>query len=279
MKRLNFVLSVLFAIATASAAWAQNPCNPCGPKKAANPCNPCGNKAMKVAVNPCFAKMGTVFYISDPMGRNVVSFESQAPLEDMVGTTNAISGYVVFDPRQPEAGVRGEIVVPVATLNTGIPLRDEHLRGPMWLNAEKHPYIKLQVDNVEDVESVKSGEGYTTYGMMAVGNLTINGRTRRIGIPVKVTYLKETALTQQKLPGDLLASRGSFQVALDEYGIQGFEGVVGSKVSKTIDVTVSFMATNKNPETAMNPGNPCNPCGGKAKAGKASMSASNPCGK
>ncbi len=73
------------------------------------------------------------------------------------------------------------------------------------------------------------------------------------------------------MAGDLLAGRASFDVALTEFGIKGFEGVVGSKVSETINVDVSFMASNKNP-TAKNPCNPCNPCGGKAK------NPCNPCG-
>jgi len=118
-------------------AKAENPCNPCG--KADNPCNPCGkasNPCSKAeaetpvpALNPCYAKRGVVFTVKDPMKRDTVSFLSSAPLEDILGTTSEVYGYIVFDPAKPERGVRGDFRIPVASLNTGIPLRDEHMRG------------------------------------------------------------------------------------------------------------------------------------------------------
>lgn len=52
------------------------------------------------------------------MGRNAVTFKSEAPLEYIVGTSNALTGHVVFDPNQPSEGVRGELTVPVASLRT-----------------------------------------------------------------------------------------------------------------------------------------------------------------
>ena len=37
------------------------------------------------------------FRVEDPMGRNTVQFRTSAPLEDIVGTTNAIKGFVRID--------------------------------------------------------------------------------------------------------------------------------------------------------------------------------------
>ncbi len=264
----NAMLIVLVAVllVTASPHWAQeNPCNPCGPKKAANPC---GGKATAMAampaVNPCHAKHGTVFYIADPMGRNTISFTSQAPLEDIIGTTNQIAGYVVFDPKNPIKGGRGQFNVSTASLKTGIPLRDEHLQSEDWLDAKKYPSISLQIEGVKDVKAVKETASYKTYELEFEGSFSLHGKTKRIKVPARMTYLPESEQTRQKMAGDLLAVRASFDVALTEFGIKGFEGVVGSKVSDTITVDVSFMATNQKPG-AKNPCNPCNPCGGKKK--------------
>ena len=124
-RTLHLVFTVLALAMVASPAMAQgNPCNPCGPKaktpgnpcggKAKNPCNPCGGQSAAPQlepVNPCHAKFGTVFHIADAMGRNQVTFSSQAPLEDIVGTTNQIVGYLVFDPDKPRHGVRGHFKV------------------------------------------------------------------------------------------------------------------------------------------------------------------------
>ena len=75
---------------------------------------------------------------------------------------------------------------------------------------------------------------------------------------------------RNRLPGDLLAGRAKFEVALADYGVKGMKGVVGAKVSETISVKLSFTASSHTPEMAMNP---CNPCGGKKK-----MNPCNPCG-
>ncbi|MHC4861027.1 MAG: YceI family protein [Planctomycetota bacterium] len=254
---------------------AKNPCNPCG-GKAKNPCNPCGAKkgapAGVPALNPCFKKHGTVFYVSDPMKRDSVSFTSSAPLEDFVGTTNEIKGYVVFDAKNPYRGVRGDLRVVVAGLKTGIPLRDEHMRSADWLDAARHPEIRLVVDGTRDIRLVKKGDGYRTFDMGLEGQLTLHGKTKAVRIPARITYLEESDRTRQRLPGHLLAGRAEFKVNLADFGIKGFKGVVGSKVSETIAVKVGVMASSKpaggtNPcnPCAKNPcaKNPCNPCGAK----------------
>ena len=48
--------------------------------------------------------------------------------------------------------------------------------------------------------------------------------------------------------GDLLAGRTSFAVKLSDFGVKGMEGVVGARVSETIQVDVSFVASSKSPE-------------------------------
>ena len=81
-----------------------------------NPCNPCGGKNMKSMGD----HKGQVFSVEDPMGRNTVTFKSTAPLEDIVGTSNQITGQLAFDPNNPNAGGHGELVVPVKSLESMI---------------------------------------------------------------------------------------------------------------------------------------------------------------
>lgn len=235
------------------AKKAQTPCNPCA-KKAQNPCNPCAKKAGKalnIPVNPCHAKMGNVFYVADPMNRNTVTFKSRAPLEDIVGTSNNVTGYVVFDPNQPSKGGRGTFRVPVASLNTGIPLRDEHLQGADWLNAARHGEIVFEITDVTGVKEVGSAGGGKTYDLTLVGNLTVNGRTAKIQAPARVTYLPESPQTQMKMPGNLLAARTNFSVKLGDFGVKGMQGVVGSRVSETIELEISFVGTTQAPGSSM----------------------------
>lgn len=283
LRRLTPLYALACCLIVAASVTAQsNPCNPCGGKKAANPCNPCGGKAHAVAVNPCFAKMGTVFHFDDPMNRSTATFTSEAPLEDMVGTTNKVKGYLVMDPANTSKGVRGSFAVSVADLTTGIPLRDEHMRSEQWLNAQSNPQITFEVQSSSVPTLIRQGDGFKTYDVSLRGPFTLNGVTQQANIPARLTYLNESDKTSQKLPGNLLAIRATFDVPLAAHKISGFEGVVGSKISEQIAVEVSLFGSDKM-ASAGNPCNPCNPCGGKAAnpcnpCGGKAANPCNPCG-
>ncbi len=238
---------------------------------------------------------GIVFEVEDPMNRNSVTFKSSAPLEDIVGISNRVTGQLVFDPAHPEKGSHGELSVPVASLDTGIPLRDEHMAGADWLNAQTHPNITFKIVELRDVESVKSTADAKTFDVTAVGDFSLNGVTKRLSVPARITYLKESEATKQRLPGDLLAVRTTFDLALADFGITGPKGMdlIGSKVGERVEVELTVVASSASAPMA---GNPCggkepmnagNPCGGKAATatmagnpcgGKEPMSAGNPCG-
>jgi polyisoprenoid-binding protein YceI len=261
----NFVFGLTLVLAANTVALAQG-----------NPCNPCGGKGMKAMGD----HGGMVFSVEDPMKRNSVTFKSTAPLEDIVGTSNQISGQLVFDPSNPNAGGHGELVVPVKSINTGIPLRDEHLAGTDWLNADKNPNIQFKIVEVRDVKEFKSTPDARTFDVTAVGEFSLNGRTKRISVPTRITYLKENEMTKQKMPGDLLAARTTFEVALADFGITGPKGMnlIGSKVGEKVEIDLSLVASSTGGAMA---GNPCggkaamNPCGDKATMTK---TAGNPCG-
>jgi len=151
------------------------------------------------------------------------------------------------------------LTVPVATLDTGIPLRDEHLRGKDWFDAAAHPEITLTIEKIENVRTVKSGDGFQTFDLTVIGTLSIRGVTRQVRVPGRITYLEENEKTAQAMPGDLLAVRASFGVRLADYGITGPKGagLIGSKVGENVTIDVSFRASTVGPELAGNP------CGGK----------------
>lgn len=185
------------------------------------------------------------FHVNDPAGRNVVTFTSEAPLEDIVGTTNQITGWIEFDPMNPDNGGKGMLSVPVASLDTGIPLRDEHLRSAAWLNAEGNPEIQLNVVSLKNAEKVKSGEGYHTFDVTVEADFSLNGKTMRMMVPGRVTYLEESEKTKALMPGNLLAVRAEFPVTLADFGVTGPDGmdIIGSKVGETVTVEVSFRGT------------------------------------
>ncbi len=188
---------------------------------------------------------GKKFNVNDPVGRNAVTFKSMAPLEDIVGTTSDIKGYLFFDPANPQEGGSGRLVVSISSLNTGIPLRDEHLRSEQWMNAGKYPQIKLDINKIDEVREVKITDQASTYDIIAMGDITIKGITKSVEIPGRITYLRESETTRQRLPGDILAVRADFSVDLADFGITGPDEmeIIGSKVGESIDIEVSIMGS------------------------------------
>ena len=205
--------------------------------------------------NPVSMKDGMVFKVEDPAMRNNVTFTSTAPLEDIIGRSNEITGYLVFDPMNPQKGGHGELTVPVSSLDTGIPLRDEHLRSAGWLNANEYPDIKLAIKSVKDINEIKATGEAMTYDITIIGDFSLHGITRQIEFPGRIIYLKESEATQQRLPGNLLAARAAFDVKLKDYGVTGPAGmdIIGSKVGETISIEVSLMGNSQEPEMAGNP--------------------------
>lgn len=189
---------------------------------------------------------GTMFFVNDPVGRNVVTFTSEAPLEDIVGTTHQIVGHIVWDPENPAKIGKGNFTVPIESLDTGIPLRNEHLRGEDWLNAAEYPQITLAIKSIKNVEKEKETEAFTTYSLDMDVQLALHGQTKTMTIPGKATYFPESEKTRQRLPGNLLAGRSEFEVNLSDFGIAS--DIIGLKVANEIKIDVRFVATDAKPE-------------------------------
>jgi polyisoprenoid-binding protein YceI len=200
------------------------------------------------------ATADSTFYVNDPAKRNQITFKSEAPLEDIIGLSNDITGKVVFNPLRPENGVKAEFSVPAGSFTTGIPMRDEHLASAAWLNAAEHAAINLQVTKINKITMVSRGEHTASFLADITANLTLRGKTNPVNFVARVTHLMEDERTKNKMPGDLLAIRAEFGVSLESFGIKGPDGkgLVGSKVSDDIIISVNLFASNS-PEMAEAP--------------------------
>jgi polyisoprenoid-binding protein YceI len=166
-----------------------------------------------------------------------VTFTSDAPLENIVGKSNAVAGYAVAGPESsPAALIGAEWLLPVASLATGIPLRDNHLAGREWLDAPEHPMIRFRLTAVEDVTEAQRGADYSTWSATLVGEMTIRGETRPIRIPdARLSFLDASERTTSIAPGDLLFIKCAYTVRMSEFGIRHKD--VPDKVSDEIRLT------------------------------------------
>jgi len=154
------------------------------------------------------------------------TFTSDAPLETINGTTTRVAGSVSVDLANPGAA-SGTLIVPVASLRTGIALRDEHLQGANWLNAASHPNITLQVTAFEGASDFTGGERVS---FRIRGNMTIKGTTRPVNIRA-----------QGQLRDGAFLVRARWRIRLSDYGVS-IPAAVQAKVNNEIVVSVNIRA-------------------------------------
>ena len=69
---------------------------------------------------------------------NLVRFQSKAALEDFDGKTRKVTGTLVVDPDDLGDSLQVQVEVDLASLDTGISLRNKHMREN-HLETEKYP--------------------------------------------------------------------------------------------------------------------------------------------
>ena len=244
-NRYALIVSMIAAMILSTGAFAaENPCNPCG-GEAANPCNPCSG--MKH------------FGIDDPRGRDVFTFDSKAPLEKIVGTTNKITGHIQANPKDITKGLKASFALDLASLKTGIDKRDEHMRDN-FLETAKYPKAMLTIDKVTKASDNMLMDG-KTLTVDAEGTLSLHGVKNAVQLKdITITYFDESEATKGKMPGDLLIINGGFSLNLPDYNIE-VPQFIFLKLAETIKVSVDLTGSTATTGVA-NPCNPCNPCAG-----------------
>lgn len=177
------------------------------------------------------------FNFEDKNGRNQVSFFSTTPLEDINGTANGIGGSVTFDVDNFAKTLKGKLTVQVASMNTGIELRNHHLQSSNWLDAAKYPEISFEIKFIFDMKQTADNK----LEFNVKGDFTLHGITKEVIAKADATYLDENEQTRKRAPGDLLGVRAKFTVNLSDYGVDN--AIIGNKVSEKIDVGVSVVGS------------------------------------
>ncbi len=162
-----------------------------------------------------------------------ITFESEMDIEDILGSTNKASGFLKWDCKDSASF---KVTVPVASLHTGIALRDEHLRSEHWLDAGKYPEIVFEGSTVKKISDTK---------YKVTGSLTVRGVTRPASFDVELKKIPlEVARKQGMGESKWLRLRGSFQVRLSDHGVKIPE-MAAAKVNDVWTVKFSVFAREK----------------------------------
>lgn len=117
---------------------------------------------------------GKAHYAVDPQHCSVGFEITHLGLSKVMGLFDECSGTLLLDEKDlTKSSV--EFSIKVASIDTGVPARDEHLRKPDFFDAEKFPEMKFKSKEVR-----RMGQGY-----LVIGDLTIRDKTKAISIPFK----------------------------------------------------------------------------------------------
>ena len=147
-----------------------------------------------------------------------VGFKATSRLMDADGKFSRITGEVMLDPKDPATAMI-TLSIESASIDTGIGMRDTHLRSADFLDVARFPTMTFESRRVE-VEGRRA---------TVTGRLTLHGVTREIVVPVDVQF-SESALV----------ATGEFKLNRRDYGINysSFLNPIGN----TVHVTFTFRA-------------------------------------
>ncbi|MFG0274392.1 MAG: YceI family protein [Phycisphaerales bacterium] len=202
--------------------------------------------------------LGEVYFVE--RGRDVqVTFTSDAPIERVVGTSGEVVGYAVVgaDPNDADRPlVAGAFRLPVASFETGIPMRNEHLRSDRWMDAAAHPDVHFVLDAFKNATITKrdDAKGFTTWEGDLVGAMTIKGATREVRIPATISLLDLGENRAARGGGKKLALRCRYTLNLSDYEIAENEpSIAAGRMSDEITLD-QFLLLSPNDPDAPRPG-------------------------
>lgn len=166
-------------------------------------------------------------YHVDRDADNRVRFISQAPIEEVVGVTDRIDGYLLLNGPRLEEGSATEgtqlyLEVDLASLDTGLGLRNRHMRNN-YLEVREFPYAIFEAV-IERVESA-SDAGFR---VTAQGVVEIHGVRREMRIPCDLSTR-----------GEGYRVRCAFNVLLSDFDIE-IPRIMFLKLADEIRIELDF---------------------------------------
>ena len=114
-------------------------------------------------------------YQIDPAHSSVQFSVRHMMISNVRGSFSGIKGTVVYDSDNP-SGSTIEAEIDAASINSHDAQRDEHLRGPEFLDTARYPTITFKSTKVE-----RAGEGE----LKVTGDVTIHGVTKPVTLTVE----------------------------------------------------------------------------------------------
>jgi polyisoprenoid-binding protein YceI len=148
------------------------------------------------------------------------------------GAFTKVSGSVVYDPANlGKSSIQATI--DAASVDTRVEMRDNDLRSPRFLDAQKYPTITFQSKKVEAAAAGK---------LKVTGDLSIHGVTKEVVLDVD----GPTPAIKDPLGKDRLrmGASATTKINRNDFGVSGLPGIVGDDITITLDVEMTKPVSN-----------------------------------
>jgi polyisoprenoid-binding protein YceI len=132
---------------------------------------------------------------------NEIKFSAEATFNNFQGITKAVDGFIILNKNSLNNSEL-DLKVPLDSIDTGIGLRNKHMRG--YLNTDNHPYAEFK-GTIINKDSVSLSE----FNLKANGNFSVNGATKKLTIDGKFYDF-----------GKLKKINTHFEIKLSDYNIE-----------------------------------------------------------
>jgi len=167
-----------------------------------------------------FAARGADTFKIDPVHSSVLFSIKHLGVTDFYALFNDMSGTVTFDKADP-AKSSVELTVPVESLNSRNPKRDQHLKSPDFFNAKQFPTLSFKSKKVE-----ASGDIYKISG-----DFTLHGVTK----PITIEFKK--GAEGKGMEGEVRGGGETrFTIKRSNYGMTFMQGALGDEVNIIVSV-------------------------------------------
>jgi polyisoprenoid-binding protein YceI len=148
--------------------------------------------------------------IGPDAGPGTVVFTSRAPMESFEGTTADVTGRVVLNPTNLGDSLEIAVQVDMASLDTGIGLRNRHMREN-HLHTDRFPRAAFTGARILEGAGADLRDG-VPHDVVLEGAMMLHGVTRTVTAPVRLTW-------SDGEDGTRLRIESRFEVTLADYDI------------------------------------------------------------
>lgn len=198
--------------------------------------------ALTLALCP-FSVFATRFDIKDAGLRNLFYLVNDAPLEKMIGLSNALDGWIDLNPQKIRDGVKGQFVIDLRTLETGNEIRNEFVKEKL-LQTSEFPVLNFEFSKLSHSTSDVLKKDLPAV-VKVEGQMRLRGQVRPMALFLRLSYLPESEMTRARLPGNLLKVSTSFDLEISDFGL-GVVDALTPRVARQLQLAVDAMATDVN---------------------------------